>query len=121
MARDERQVSEVDWANLQDPTKVVYTIGIYGWRKRCLYFLILLIMILAVINLSLTIWIMEVMSFNTVSVLIVFLYLITYQCTILTSTDQILSNAHDSTIHIHSHPLPLQLFWYTILLTHLFI
>lgn len=65
MARDQ-QVSEVDWANLQDPTKVVYTIGIYGWRKRCLYFLILLIMILAVINLSLTIWIMQVMDFNTV-------------------------------------------------------
>jgi hypothetical protein len=67
MARDRVETSEVDWANLQDPNKVVYTIGIYGWRKRCLYFLILLIMILAVINLSLTIWIMVVMDFNSVS------------------------------------------------------
>ncbi|EDO35421.1 predicted protein [Nematostella vectensis] len=63
MARDKYEVSEIDWAN-QDPATVIYKVGIYGWRKRCIYFLILLIMVLAVINLSLTIWIMRVMDFN---------------------------------------------------------
>ena len=62
-----RTTQDVDWNNT-DPSKVEYKIGIYGWRKRCVYFLILLILIIAIINLSLTIWVMRVMDFNWVSV-----------------------------------------------------
>lgn len=54
---------EVDWNN-QDPATVIYKIGIYGWRKRCIYFLILLIMVITIVNLSLVIWVMRVMDFN---------------------------------------------------------
>lgn len=43
-----------------------YTIGIYGWRKRCLYLFVLLLIIILVVNLALTIWILRVMWFNTV-------------------------------------------------------
>ncbi|XP_061818662.1 delta-sarcoglycan isoform X1 [Nerophis lumbriciformis] len=42
----------------------VYKVGIYGWRKRCLYFFVLLLMILILINLALTIWILKVMNFT---------------------------------------------------------
>lgn len=59
---------EVDWNN-QDPATVVYKIGIYGWRKRCIYFLILLIMVITIVNLSLVIWVMRVMDFNLVNIL----------------------------------------------------
>ena len=57
---------EIDIAN-HDPAYIVYKIGIYGWRKRCLYFLILLILIIAIINLALTIWIIRVQDFSLVS------------------------------------------------------
>ncbi|XP_038549442.1 gamma-sarcoglycan [Micropterus salmoides] len=43
----------------------VYNIGIYGWRKRCLYLFILLLIIILVVNFALTIWILRVMWFNT--------------------------------------------------------
>lgn len=43
----------------------VYKIGIYGWRKRCLYLFVLLLIIILVINFALTIWILRVMWFNT--------------------------------------------------------
>ncbi|KAK7926240.1 hypothetical protein WMY93_008550 [Mugilogobius chulae] len=42
----------------------IYKVGIYGWRKRCLYFFVLLLMILILINLALTIWILKVMNFT---------------------------------------------------------
>lgn len=45
-----------------------YTIGIYGWRKRCLYLFVLLLIIILIVNLALTIWIFRVMWFNTVGV-----------------------------------------------------
>lgn len=45
----------------------MYKVGIYGWRKRCLYFFVLLLMILILINLALTIWILKVMNFTIVS------------------------------------------------------
>ncbi|XP_068718304.1 zeta-sarcoglycan-like [Montipora capricornis] len=61
MPAQERE--EIDWNN-QDPATVIYTIGIYGWRKRFVYFLILLIMVITIINLSLVIWVMRVMDFN---------------------------------------------------------
>ncbi|XP_062872806.1 gamma-sarcoglycan [Trichomycterus rosablanca] len=50
------------------PTTVadsLYKIGIYGWRKRCLYLFVLLLIIILVVNLGLTIWILRVMWFNT--------------------------------------------------------
>lgn len=47
-----------------DPAYIVYKIGIYGWRKRCIYFLILLVLIMAIINLALTIWIIRVQDFS---------------------------------------------------------
>ncbi|XP_013859530.1 delta-sarcoglycan isoform X4 [Austrofundulus limnaeus] len=51
--------------NVQSSDKPqVYKVGIYGWRKRCLYFFVLLLMILILINLALTIWILKVMNFT---------------------------------------------------------
>ena len=47
-----------------DPAYIVYKIGIYGWRKRCIYFLILLVLIMAIINIALTIWIIKVQVDN---------------------------------------------------------
>lgn len=44
----------------------VYKIGIYGWRKRCLYLFVLLLIVILVVNFALTIWILRVMWFNTV-------------------------------------------------------
>ncbi|XP_048053382.1 zeta-sarcoglycan isoform X2 [Megalobrama amblycephala] len=42
----------------------VYPVGIYGWRKRCLYFFILLLLVTMIVNLALTIWILKVMNFT---------------------------------------------------------
>ncbi|XP_041079304.1 delta-sarcoglycan isoform X3 [Polyodon spathula] len=42
----------------------VYKVGIYGWRKRCLYLFVLLLMVLILVNLALTIWILKVMNFT---------------------------------------------------------
>nr|XP_032832932.1 delta-sarcoglycan-like [Petromyzon marinus]XP_032832933.1 delta-sarcoglycan-like [Petromyzon marinus] len=39
-------------------------VGIYGWRKRFLYLLVLLLMATVVLNLALTVWILKVMSFT---------------------------------------------------------
>ncbi|TUO66211.1 Delta-sarcoglycan [Bagarius yarrelli] len=51
--------------NVQNTEKPhVYKVGIYGWRKRCLYFFVLLLMILILVNLALTIWILKVMNFT---------------------------------------------------------
>ncbi|KAF0030856.1 gamma-sarcoglycan [Scophthalmus maximus] len=44
---------------------LVYKIGIYGWRKRCLYLFVLLLITILVVNFALTIWILRVMWFNT--------------------------------------------------------
>lgn len=44
----------------------IYKIGIYGWRKRCLYLFVLLLIIILTVNFALTIWILRVMWFNTV-------------------------------------------------------
>ncbi|XP_035280778.1 zeta-sarcoglycan-like isoform X2 [Anguilla rostrata] len=51
--------------NLQRPgCATVYPVGIYGWRKRCLYFFILLLLVVMIVNLALTIWILKVMNFT---------------------------------------------------------
>lgn len=42
-------------------------IGLYGWRKRCLYFFILLLVVVIITNLALTIWILVVLNFSLVS------------------------------------------------------
>lgn len=41
-------------------------VGIYGWRKRCLYGFILLLIILTVLNLALLVWMLRVLNFNWV-------------------------------------------------------
>ncbi|KAJ8416501.1 hypothetical protein AAFF_G00357890 [Aldrovandia affinis] len=51
--------------NLQRPgCAPVYPVGIYGWRKRCLYFFVLLLLVIMIVNLALTIWILKVMNFT---------------------------------------------------------
>ncbi|XP_058823864.1 uncharacterized protein LOC131684750 [Topomyia yanbarensis] len=38
---------------------------LYGWRKKCLYTVILMLMIMIIINLALTLWILKVMEFSS--------------------------------------------------------
>ncbi|KAI5087654.1 zeta-sarcoglycan, partial [Silurus meridionalis] len=52
-------------SSLQRPgCPAAYPVGIYGWRKRCLYFFILLLLVTMIVNLALTIWILKVMNFT---------------------------------------------------------
>ncbi|KAM6447241.1 gamma-sarcoglycan [Liasis olivaceus] len=61
----EQYSSTTPGTNLQRPEpQYVYNVGIYGWRKRCLYLFILLLIIILVVNLALTIWILKVMWFS---------------------------------------------------------
>ncbi|XP_056638590.1 gamma-sarcoglycan isoform X1 [Diorhabda sublineata] len=46
-------------------SKYNFRIGIYGWRKKCLYFLILVLLIMVVVNLALTLWVLKVMEFSS--------------------------------------------------------
>uniref|UniRef100_A0A0B7AHF3 Beta-sarcoglycan n=1 Tax=Arion vulgaris TaxID=1028688 RepID=A0A0B7AHF3_9EUPU len=39
-------------------------VGIYGWRKRCLYAFVLSLMAVVIINISLTVWILRVLDFS---------------------------------------------------------
>ncbi|GFS03988.1 zeta-sarcoglycan [Elysia marginata] len=39
-------------------------VGVYGWRKRCLYACIVVLMISVVVNLALTVWILRVLDFS---------------------------------------------------------
>lgn len=41
-------------------------LGLIGWRKKCLYTLLVLLMLLIIVNLGLTLWILKVMEFSTV-------------------------------------------------------
>ncbi|CAD5216189.1 unnamed protein product [Bursaphelenchus xylophilus] len=47
------------------PDSDIYKVGIYGWRKRCLYGFIVLLTIVIVVNLALTLWIMTVLNFTS--------------------------------------------------------
>ncbi|CAI4232942.1 unnamed protein product [Auanema sp. JU1783] len=47
------------------PDADIYRVGIYGWRKRCLYIFILILTIVIVLNMALTAWIMSVLDFST--------------------------------------------------------
>ncbi|XP_035240318.1 gamma-sarcoglycan [Anguilla anguilla] len=51
-------------SSLPDLSPDIYTIGIYGWRKRCLYLFVVLLVVILVVNFALTIWIFRVMWFN---------------------------------------------------------
>lgn len=54
----------------QDPHEC--KIGIYGWRKKFLYILIILIAALVVLNAALTLWIISVLNFSTVLIFLSF-------------------------------------------------
>ncbi|XP_071485736.1 zeta-sarcoglycan-like [Diadema antillarum] len=43
---------------------IVYKVGIYGWRKRCIYLLVLILMAVITVNLALTVWILRVLDFS---------------------------------------------------------
>nr|XP_008106204.2 PREDICTED: gamma-sarcoglycan isoform X2 [Anolis carolinensis] len=62
----EQYTTTTQGTNLQRPeTQYVFNVGIYGWRKRCLYLFVLLLIIILVVNLALTIWILKVMWFSS--------------------------------------------------------
>ncbi|XP_071029726.1 gamma-sarcoglycan-like [Oncorhynchus clarkii lewisi] len=42
-----------------------HRLGVYGWRKRCLYLLVLLLLSTLLVNIALTIWILRVTCLNT--------------------------------------------------------
>ncbi|XP_015256719.1 PREDICTED: zeta-sarcoglycan-like, partial [Cyprinodon variegatus] len=44
--------------------EAVYPVGLYGWRKRCLYFFLLVLFVTMIVNLALTVWIIRVMNFS---------------------------------------------------------
>uniref|UniRef100_A0A3Q3WF15 Sarcoglycan zeta n=1 Tax=Mola mola TaxID=94237 RepID=A0A3Q3WF15_MOLML len=57
--------------HLQRPgCDTVYPVGLYGWRKRCLYFFMLLLLVTMIVNLALTVWIIKVMNFSLDSLLV---------------------------------------------------
>ncbi|XP_005103318.2 zeta-sarcoglycan [Aplysia californica] len=39
-------------------------VGIYGWRKRCIYAFVLILMVVVIMNLALTVWILRVLDFS---------------------------------------------------------
>ncbi|CAH2091899.1 unnamed protein product [Euphydryas editha] len=43
-----------------------FKVGIYGWRKKCLYILVMALMLMLIINLALTLWVLKVLDFNSV-------------------------------------------------------
>ncbi|XP_074939767.1 gamma-sarcoglycan isoform X3 [Phalacrocorax aristotelis] len=63
----EQYTTTTPGTSLERPkNEYVYKIGIYGWRKRCLYLFVLLLLIILVVNFSLTIWILKVMWFSPI-------------------------------------------------------
>ncbi|XP_062300862.1 zeta-sarcoglycan-like isoform X2 [Scomber scombrus] len=57
--------------HLQRPgCDAVYPVGLYGWRKRCLYFFLLLLLVTMIVNMALTVWIIKVMNFSVDSLLV---------------------------------------------------
>ncbi|KAK7865842.1 hypothetical protein R5R35_001293 [Gryllus longicercus] len=47
------------------PPRYSFKVGIYGWRKRCLYLLILGLLVMVIVNLALTLWVLKVMEFSS--------------------------------------------------------
>ena len=64
---DPNAFGDRDERALADPNRL--KIGIYGWRKRCLYLFLVLLLVIIAVNLALTIWILVVLDFNLVSLL----------------------------------------------------
>ncbi|XP_044896762.1 gamma-sarcoglycan isoform X4 [Felis catus] len=61
----EQYTTATEGTHVQRPENpCVYKIGIYGWRKRCLYLFVLLLLIILLVNFALTIWILKVMWFS---------------------------------------------------------
>ncbi|XP_058133040.1 gamma-sarcoglycan isoform X1 [Dasypus novemcinctus] len=61
----EQYTTTTEGTHIERPEdQYVYKIGIYGWRKRCLYLFVLLLLIILVVNFALTIWILKVMWFS---------------------------------------------------------
>ncbi|XP_040036827.2 zeta-sarcoglycan isoform X1 [Gasterosteus aculeatus] len=51
--------------HLQRPGgNAVDPVGLRGWRKRCLYFFLLLLLVTMIVNMALTVWIIKVMNFS---------------------------------------------------------
>lgn len=65
MVREQYSTTTTQDSSVPPLVDHLYKIGIYGWRKRCLYLFVLLLIIILVINFALTIWILRVMWFNT--------------------------------------------------------
>ncbi|XP_066140703.1 delta-sarcoglycan isoform X1 [Euwallacea fornicatus] len=42
-----------------------FRLGIYGWRKKCLFALILILLFIVIVNLALTLWVLKVMDFSS--------------------------------------------------------
>ncbi|VDD89484.1 unnamed protein product [Enterobius vermicularis] len=42
----------------------IYRVGIYGWRKRCLYFFICTLTIVVILNLMVTVWLLRVLDIS---------------------------------------------------------
>nr|AAH77085.1 Sarcoglycan, gamma [Danio rerio] len=64
MVREQYVTTTEESGVLSPVSEYIYMIGIYGWRKRCLYLFVLLLLIILVVNFALTIWILRVMWFN---------------------------------------------------------
>ena len=66
-------IVEGDTPALEDRTsggascKSGFRFGVYGWRKLCLYLLVLTLMVIMILNLALTVWLFKVMRFSSVS------------------------------------------------------
>ncbi|VDK69348.1 unnamed protein product [Litomosoides sigmodontis] len=43
----------------------IYRVGVYGWRKRCLYCFICALTVAVILNLALTVWIISVLDIST--------------------------------------------------------
>ncbi|XP_024939656.1 zeta-sarcoglycan isoform X2 [Cephus cinctus] len=51
--------------NNESPSCNGFRLGVYGWRKRCLYSLVLGLMVMVILNLALTLWLLKVMEFSS--------------------------------------------------------
>lgn len=62
----EQYTTATEGTHIERPeNQCVYKIGIYGWRKRCLYLFVLLLLIILLVNFALAIWILKVMWFSS--------------------------------------------------------
>ena len=61
---DPRGSSTVVYRGGKTTDSDLYQVGVYGWRKRCLYAMIILLSVVIVVNVALTAWIMRVLDFS---------------------------------------------------------